>query len=252
MPASRVAMRYPPAIPTISPMIVRMGKTKKQATIRGTIKNSTGSTPSVRVASTWSLTLIVPNSAVIRAPALPEKISAVKTGPSSRTNESPTRCAMYSLAPKRTIAVYPCRAKTAPEANEVMTMIITDWMPCSYICLRTSGQRIRPRAMCPVISPKKHTAPPERATHCIPQSINAFMPSCLFSSPPEGREAHCGRRLPAATTGGVENGTRGAHRVLKRPVIRHDNDILFMLCLFDHPDDLFVGAFLPRKNNLDR
>lgn len=45
---------------------------------------------------------------------------------------------------------------------------------------------------------------------------------------------------------------QGAHRILESAIIGHNNDILFMLCLFDHPDDLLVSAFLPRKNNLDR
>ncbi len=141
-------------------MMTRTGNTKKQAKKRGTTKYSMGSTPMARVAWIWSCVFIVPNSAVIPAPAFPEKINAVNTGLISRSRERATRRAINSLAPKRCKVINPCKPSTVPVANEVSITIMIDCTPCSYIWFKTSFQRTRPRRIKEKMSPKKKMASP--------------------------------------------------------------------------------------------
>ncbi len=81
-------------------MMTRTGNTRKQAKNRGTTKYSMGSTPMARVAWIWSCVFIVPNSAVIPAPAFPEKINEVKTGLSSRNKDKRHQTGDKFLGPK--------------------------------------------------------------------------------------------------------------------------------------------------------
>ncbi len=72
----------------------------KVAHTRGTTSLRTGSAAIERMASTCSVTVIEPSSAVMPEPTRPPTISAVSTGPSSRTSDRATTSPMYSLAPK--------------------------------------------------------------------------------------------------------------------------------------------------------
>ena len=57
---------------------------------RGTTRRRTGEIAIARSASTCSVTVIEPISAVMPEPTRPPTMSAVRTGPSSRTSESET------------------------------------------------------------------------------------------------------------------------------------------------------------------
>ncbi len=87
-----------------SVMMVRIGSMSTAARKRGVTSFRTGSTPMDRSASTCSVTVIAPIAAAIPAPARPATISAVRTGPSSRTALAPTRRPMYMTAPNSFIS----------------------------------------------------------------------------------------------------------------------------------------------------
>ena len=69
---------------------VSIGSMARVAHSRGTTSLRTGSAAIERIASTCSVTAIDPISAVIPDPTLPPTISAVSTGPSSRTRDRAT------------------------------------------------------------------------------------------------------------------------------------------------------------------
>ena len=89
-----VPMRNPPKIPMASAQSVRSGRATIIARNRGTTRKRTGSAASVRSASICSVTCIVPSSAAMDEPTRPATMSAVMTGPISRTTERATRLAM--------------------------------------------------------------------------------------------------------------------------------------------------------------
>ena len=67
--------------------------------MRGTTKRLTGEIAIARSASTCSVTTIEPSSAVIPEPTRPPTMSAVKTGPSSRTRDKETTRPTKSFPP---------------------------------------------------------------------------------------------------------------------------------------------------------
>ena len=80
----------PPAMPTVSAMMVRKKSMKTVAIRRGATSLRMGSVPSARMASICSVTFIEPISEAMPAALRPETISPVSTGPSSFTMESET------------------------------------------------------------------------------------------------------------------------------------------------------------------
>ena len=66
---------------------------------RGAIRKASGSIASARRASTWSVTTIVPSSAVLLAPTLPEIINAVRSGATSRRVPKPAPHPSSAWAP---------------------------------------------------------------------------------------------------------------------------------------------------------
>ena len=70
------------------------------ARTRGTTRRRTGEIAIARRASTCSVTVIEPSSAVIPEPTRPPTISAVSTGPSSRTSDSDTTRPTNIFPPK--------------------------------------------------------------------------------------------------------------------------------------------------------
>ncbi len=73
-------------MPTKSAMIVSSGSITPVAINRGVTSFCTGSVPNARMASICSVTFIEPNSLAIPEALRPATISAVNTGPSSRTS----------------------------------------------------------------------------------------------------------------------------------------------------------------------
>ena len=69
------------------------------ARTRGRTSRRIGEIAIERSASTCSVTVIEPSSAVIPEPTRPPTISAVRTGPSSRTNETATTRPVNILPP---------------------------------------------------------------------------------------------------------------------------------------------------------
>src|SRR5438270_6258181 len=98
-PKSQVETVQPPAIPITSAINVSKGKVTISASSRGATSLRIGSVPSARIASICSETTIDPNSAEIADTARPVTISAVNTGPNSRTSEIETRYPSWSTAP---------------------------------------------------------------------------------------------------------------------------------------------------------
>ena len=77
-------------MPRASPITVRAGSITRVATSLGATSFLTGSAAIERRASICSVTFMVPISAVMPAPIRPPTISAVSTGPSSRTSDFDT------------------------------------------------------------------------------------------------------------------------------------------------------------------
>ena len=71
-------------------MMVRIGTMTSPAARRGATSLRMGSVPSTRRASICWVTTIEPSSAAMPEPTRPVTISAVSTGPSSRTMETHT------------------------------------------------------------------------------------------------------------------------------------------------------------------
>ncbi len=91
-----------------------------------------------RRASTCSVTVIDPISAVMPEPTRPPTMSAVSTGPSSRTSESDTTRPTNILPPNASSEYAVCRASTMPVKSAVIPVIATDFTPSSSICRMTS------------------------------------------------------------------------------------------------------------------
>ena len=87
-------------MPSTSAIAVRTGIMMTVASTRGTTSRRTGEIAIARSASTCSVTVIEPSSAVMPEPTRPPTISAVSTGPSSRTSESDTTRPTNILPPK--------------------------------------------------------------------------------------------------------------------------------------------------------
>ncbi len=98
-PSFAVAIRNPPATPSTSATSTSSGKASSPASRRGATRYFIGSVPSVRSASIWSVTRMVPSSAAIAAPMRPATISPASTGASSRTTEMSTMLAIALVAP---------------------------------------------------------------------------------------------------------------------------------------------------------
>ena len=81
-------------MPSTSPSIVSAGSMTSEAASFGTTSLRTGSAPIARIASTCSVTFIVPISAVMPAPIRPPTMSATSTGASSRTSDFETTVPM--------------------------------------------------------------------------------------------------------------------------------------------------------------
>src|SRR2546425_896730 len=92
--------RYPPIIPKKSERMVRRGNVRRVANKRGRTSLRSGSVPRARIASTCSLTSIEPISDAMPELFLPATISAVSTGPSSRTIDSATTSPSSPTSPK--------------------------------------------------------------------------------------------------------------------------------------------------------
>ena len=73
---------------------------KTVAMTRGTTSRRTGEIAIARSASTCSVTTMEPSSAVIPEPTRPPTMSAVSTGPSSRTSERATTRPTNTFPPK--------------------------------------------------------------------------------------------------------------------------------------------------------
>ncbi len=70
------------------------------ASTRGTTSRRIGEIAMARRASTCSVTVIDPSSAVMPEPTRPPTMRAVNTGPSSRTSERDTTRPMKAFPPK--------------------------------------------------------------------------------------------------------------------------------------------------------
>ena len=80
----------PPNMPMKSARMVSSGSIKAVATMRGVTSFLIGSVPSARMASICSVTFMEPSSLAMPEELRPAIISAVNTGPSSRTSEIET------------------------------------------------------------------------------------------------------------------------------------------------------------------
>ena len=78
---------------------VSSGRVIISASMRGTTSMSTGSRPSVRIASTSSLMVMAPISAVKALPDRPATMIAVSRIPISRSTPTPTRLTVKISAP---------------------------------------------------------------------------------------------------------------------------------------------------------
>ncbi len=87
-------MTMPPRIPSRSPSTVSAGSITRVAASLGATSFLTGSAAIERSASICSVTFMVPSSAVMPEPMRPPTISAVSTGPSSRTRDFETTVPM--------------------------------------------------------------------------------------------------------------------------------------------------------------
>ena len=81
-------------MPTKLPRTVSAGSMIRVAASFGTTSFLTGSAAIERIASTCSVTFIVPSSAVIPEPIRPPTMRATRTGPSSRVNDLETTLPM--------------------------------------------------------------------------------------------------------------------------------------------------------------
>ena len=87
-------------MPSRSAIAVRTGIMMTVASTRGTTSRRIGEIAMARRASTCSVTVIDPSSAVMPEPTRPPTMRAVSTGPSSRTSERDTTRPMKAFPPK--------------------------------------------------------------------------------------------------------------------------------------------------------
>src|ERR1035437_202601 len=147
-------MNKPPTIPRKSARSVRTGSMSVTATTRGRTSFRIGEAPSARMASTCSVTDMVPSSAVIPEPTRAATMRAVRVGPSSRQIDSTTTRPTNSLPPNCDSAYDVWSARTIPVKRAVRLVIEIDWTPTASIWRRISdvSQRCRAsRASCAVI-----------------------------------------------------------------------------------------------------
>src|SRR5262249_44434277 len=95
--------------------------------------------------SICSVTAIVPSSAVMPAPTRPPSMSAVSTGPISRTSEMPTMRDTNILAPNRSMYMPSWSASTIPVNMAVRLTIESDFQPICSSCSTTTGHSGRRR-----------------------------------------------------------------------------------------------------------
>src|SRR3990172_2123517 len=127
--------KYPPRTPTRSAKTTSTGRTRVEATTRGTTRYLTGFVARVTSASICSVTFIVPSSAAIDAPTRPETMSPANTGPSSRVIESATTVPTKLVAWNRWNPDQLCRARTIPVKVAVTRTTGSELTPTSSICL---------------------------------------------------------------------------------------------------------------------
>ncbi len=99
MSSTQAAMPHPPTMPTKSEMMVSSGSMTAVAIMRGVTSFWMGSVPSARMASICSVTFMEPSSLAMPDALRPATISAVSTGPSSRTRVMETICPVRPTCP---------------------------------------------------------------------------------------------------------------------------------------------------------
>ncbi len=110
------------------------------ASSRGTTSRRIGEIAIDRSASTCSVTVIEPSSAVMPEPTRPPTMSAVRTGPSSRTSERATTRPTNCFPPNASSEYAVCSASTMPVKSAVMPVIDTDFTPSSSIWVSSSAE----------------------------------------------------------------------------------------------------------------
>ena len=98
----------------ISPIKTRNGRDKTPAMTLGVTKYENGFVDKVFSASICSVTLIVPISAAIAAPARPATINPANTGASSLVIDNTTTLGIALSAENLEKPVYDCKARTIP------------------------------------------------------------------------------------------------------------------------------------------
>ena len=126
-------------------MTTTAGSMNAAATMRGTTRYFTGSVAMVSIASSCSVTFIVPISAAMAEPARPATMIEASTGTSSRVMPSATAKATSSVAPNCSKPSQTCSAKTAPENAAVTITTGNDRLPSSSICRRPVAEDTRGR-----------------------------------------------------------------------------------------------------------
>lgn len=134
------ATSHPPTSPRKSANTVNKGSTIAVASRRGLISFNTGSVPSARIASICSVTFIDPSSLAIPDEFRPATISAVNTGPISRTSVIATIMPTWLVAPYVCKARDICNAITAPLKKPVRITTGRLPTPIRSICRNKSSQ----------------------------------------------------------------------------------------------------------------
>ena len=101
---------------------------------RGTTRNCTGLIAMTSSASISSDTFIVPISAATAEPLRPMTITAINTGPISRSSVSITRSGMYISAPRLSRECAACIASVTPTLKAVNATIGAARTPMKTIC----------------------------------------------------------------------------------------------------------------------
>ena len=120
-----------PSIEMKSAYTVSTGNISVVAIMRVAARYLNGLVPDTSIASICSVTFIDPSSALIPEPIFPAQISAVTSGPISRTMEMADIAGRNEPAPNSTIVGRDCRMSTKPSINAVAPTRTRDLSPSS-------------------------------------------------------------------------------------------------------------------------
>ena len=107
-------MNQAPQAPSRSEYIVRSGVMMMHATTRGATKMRSGSASIARIASSCSVTAIVPSSAASAQPTRPATITAARTGPICLVTERLITLPSLDSCPNDANCSYPSSARIIP------------------------------------------------------------------------------------------------------------------------------------------